>query len=284
MSSTSKGNERLLFDGQSLNGWRSIPRIYGDLYPGGPTVPAWLAEARGFTPPADAAEHPAHWFVEDGCIIGEQNPPGSGYGGYLITEDTFGDFELSFEARPDFPADTGIMIRRQGERWEGFQVLLDHRDFGGIGGFFGNGLASFAAVPFAIRGQRDADGVVVGLEADDPATSLEPVTEEKIRQLSHAAEVEDFLRIWKWNDWNRFRIRCVGSLPVITTWINDLKVAEVDTATISWPNYDPKAIHELLGDRGHIALEVHDNDPYYGENRWGRGAQCRWRDLRVVEL
>ena len=176
------------------------------------------------------------------------------------------------------------MLRRQRDSWEGFQVLVDHRPSGGIGGFFGNGLASFSAVPFAIDIAVDADGRPAGLVADDPATSVEPVTEEKRARLGHAADVEDFIRVWRWDDWNELRIRCVGSLPVITTWINGLKIAELNTATLQSPNYDPGAVLNVLGERGHIALEVHDNDSLFGEARWGAGAQCRWRNIRIKEL
>ena len=150
-------------------------------------------------------------------------------------------------------------------------MLVDHRPSGGIGGFFGNGLASFSAVPFAIDIAVDADGRPAGLVADDPATSVEPVTEEKRARLGHAADVEDFIRVWRWDDWNELRIRCVGALPVITTWINGLKIAELNTATLQSPNYDPGAVLNVLGERGHIALEVHDNDSLFGEARWGAG-------------
>jgi hypothetical protein len=275
---------RPLFDGETLTGWRAIPRIYGELYPGGPALAEYFRE-RGVTPPAEPEKHPAIWRVEDGVLIGEQDAPGSGYGGYLITEEAFGDFDLALEMRPDWPADTGVMLHRRPDSWEGFQVLVDHRPSGGIGGFFGNGLASFSAVPFAVDVARDADGVPTGLIADDPATSAEPVTQQKIDRLSYAADVQDFLRVWRWNDWNELRIRLVGgALPVITTWINGLKIAELDTATLDSPDYDPAAIAERLGERGHIALEVHDNDEMFGEARWGVGAACRWRNIRIREL
>lgn len=267
-----------LFDGQSLTGWHAEPRLYGSLYPGGPQVYQLMAEY-GIVPPVEPEKHPAAWHVEDGVIIGQQATPG--YGGYLVSDATFGDFELVLEARPDWPADTGIMLRRRFQDWTGFQVLIDHRESGGIGGFFGNGLASFAAVPFAVRSRRDPDGTVTGLEADDPATSTEPVTQDKIDRLSYAAKAEDFLSVWKWDGWNEIRIRCVGALPVITTWVNGLKIAEIDTATIDVPGYDPKAVLEYLGPRGHIALEVHDHDSLFGDSRWGPGAQCRWRAIRI---
>ena len=162
----------------------------GQSFPGGPSVAELLAAHNVRTPPNPEA-HPARWFVDDGVLVGEQAEPG--YGGYLVSDESYGDFELSLEARPDWPADTGIMVRRRRDSWEGFQVLLDHRESGGIGGFFGNGLASFSAVPFAVVARRDEDGRVVGLAADDPATSVEPVTQDKIDRLSYAAGVGEFL-------------------------------------------------------------------------------------------
>lgn len=272
-----------LFDGVSLSGWRTAPRVYGSVYPGGPSV-LEMFEQDGRELPVEPEKHPAHWFVEDGVLVGEQDSPGSGYGGYLVTEQAYGDFELVLEMRPDWPADSGVMIRRQKDSWEGFQILVDHRPSGGIGGFFGNGLGSFSAVPFAVDVARDESGQPTGLVADDPDTSVEPVTAEKRNRLRYAADVDDFLKVWRWDDWNELRIRCVGALPVITTWINGLRIAELDTATLDSPHYDSQAVLDTLGARGHIALEVHDNDSYFGEARWGVGAQCRWRNIRIKEL
>ena len=272
-----------LFDGATLAGWHPAPRVYGQQYPGGPPVADWFAQL-GISPPVDPEHHPARWTVQDGVVVGEQDTPGSGYGGYLVSDDTFADFELVIEMRPDWPADTGVMLRRRRDTWEGFHVLVDHRPSGGIGGFFGNGLASFSAVPFAIDAVLDGQGRAVGLRADDPETSVEPVTPDKRNRLAYAGEVEDFLRVWRWGDWNELRIRCVGGLPTITTWVNGLRVAELDTATIDSPNYVPADVHALLGDRGHLALEVHDNDAMFGEARWGKGATCRWRNARLKTL
>jgi Domain of Unknown Function (DUF1080) len=272
-----------LFDGSTLDGWHSAPRVYGTEYPGGPSILETL-ERRGARIPVEPELHPAHWFVEDGAIVGEQDSPGSGYGGYLVSDETFSDFELVLDARPDWPADTGVMLRRQRDTWHGFQVLLDHRESGGIGGFFGNGLASFSAVPFAVTAKRDAADNIIGLIADDIAASSEPVTQAKIDRLTYAADVDNFLAVWKWNDWNEIRIRCVGALPVITTWVNGLKIAELDTATLNYPNYDPEAVLALLGKRGHIALEVHDSGVFFRESRWGVGAQCRWKNIRIRSL
>lgn len=273
---------RELFDGRTLAGWRSIPRVYGDWKPGGPPV-FDLMKQYGIETPSRPEAHPALWRVEEGAIVGRQAKPG--YGGYLLSDEAFGDFELVLEMRPDWPADTGVMVRRQRDTWAGFQVLVDHRPSGSIGGFYGNGLAGFSAVPFAVDAELDEAGRAIGLRADDPATSVEPVTPDKVARLAHAASVEDFLGVWRWQDWNELRIRCVGgALPVITTWVNGLRVAQIDAAALQSPDYDPAAVAALLGDRGHIAFEVHDHDSHFGEARWGRDAACRWRSIRIREF
>ncbi|GAA0990249.1 3-keto-disaccharide hydrolase [Subtercola frigoramans] len=272
-----------LFNGHDLSGWVVQPRQYGPVYPGGPDVTEVLTVF-----PSNynelAAEHPAAWTVEDGTIVGRQDAPGSGWGGYLVTEEKYGDFELRLEMKPDWPADTGVMIRRRFDSWDGLQVLVDHRQSGSIGGFFGNGLGSFHAVPFALTAKFDESGTAVALKEDDPETSVEPFEQSKADMLDFAGDVTAFLDAWKWNDWNSLTIRCVGEIPRVTTWVNGVKVAEIDLATLEAPDYVAGDVAELLGSSGHIALEVHDNDPMLGDGRWAPGAACRWRDLRIKSL
>ena len=102
--------------------------------------------------------------------------------------------------------------------------------------------------------------------------------------LTRRGDGAEFLSRWRFADWNTLRIRCVGAKPVITTWVNDLLVAEIDLATIQHPNYDADAVAAALGPAGRISLEVHDNDPLMGGQRWGPGARCRWRNIAVREL
>ena len=192
-----------LFDGKTLNGWFATPRTYGQMWPGGPTV----QEAYPHAFPADyneqAAKHPAVWTVEDGAIVGRQDSPGSGWGGYLVTEKTYGDFELTFEANPDWPADTGIMLRKKAYSFHGFQVLLDHRQSGSIGGFYGNGISGFHAVPFALGCGARCRWQAVGLGPDDPATSIEPFKQSKRDLLTEAGRIEEFLAAWKFQGLER---------------------------------------------------------------------------------
>ncbi|UJW85375.1 3-keto-disaccharide hydrolase [Devosia sp. SL43] len=274
-----------LFDGKTLDGWFSTPRTYGQIWPGGPAI----QEAYPGAFPADyneqAAAHPAVWTVEDGAIVGRQDTPGSGWGGYILTERKYGDFELRFDANPDWPADTGIMLRKKPDTFHGFQVLLDHRKSGSIGGFYGNGISGFHAVPFALDVKTDENRTPVGLKEDDPATSIEKFTQAKRDLLTEHCTVEEFLAVWKFNDWNAFRILFVGAKPKASVWINDLLIASIDFATMQFPNYNADDVAEFLGPKGHIAFEVHDNDHNgLGEGRWGKTAACRWRNIRIKEL
>ncbi len=269
---------RAIFDGKTLSGWHAVPRHNAPRTPDEP----WPSRDSEEWKRAD--RHLGRWTVEEGAIVGRQDPPGSGLGAYLVSDTTFGDFELAFEAKPDWPADTGIMVRATPIGSQGFQILLDHRKSGNIGGFYGNGIGRFHAINFNVDALRDAAGRPIGLKLEDPATTIEPITPDKPALLAEKASGETFLKAWKWNDWNEFRITVAGRLPKLTVTINGARVSALDAATMKHPHYDAEKVAALLGPRGHIAFEVHDNDPRMGEERWGRNAACRWRNIRVRDL
>lgn len=267
-----------LFDGETLNGWHPVPRV---------TTPRW---PRDPMPQLDAAtterilQHTGRWTVEDGAIYGRQDPPGSGLGAYLVSNETFDDFELWVEAKPDWPADTGIMLRASAVGSQGYQVLLDHRKSGNIGGYYGNGIGGFHAINFTLDVDPDASGRPTGLRLEDPATTCELISDTKRALLSQAASGKAFLSAWKWDDWNEFRITVRGALPIITIVINGTLVAELDATRLTAEVFDAEGTLALLGTRGHIAFEVHDNDPGMGDARWGPDAACRWRNIRLRPL
>jgi hypothetical protein len=267
-----------IFDGKTLSGWHSAPRLPVPHAPGEPG-PDKTSEAY-----RQVAQTSGKWTVEDGAITGRQDPPGCGFGGYLISDEVYGDFELIFEARPDWPADTGIMVRASSLGSQGFQILLDHRRSGNIGGFYGNGIGGFHGINFTLDAEYDEQGNPVGLKLEDPANSIESITPDKPALLKYAATGEQFLSIWKWDEWNEFRIHVEGACPRITVHINGSKISEIDTASLQHPSYNASAVRELLGPKGHIAFEVHDNDPFMGAARWAPEAACRWRNIRIREI
>lgn len=248
-----------LFNGKNLDGWKAYPRD------------------------AKASSSRGKWVVQDGMIIGAQDPPR--VGSYLVTNDAFADFELQIDAWPDWPADTGVYVRSNAEGNTGFQVLIDYRRGGCIGGFYGNKLNQFIAAPYAFTTERDANDKILRLV---PTKLAQPPNNPNrhITPLDYAAPIEEFLHTWKVNTWNTFRIRSVGAMPHLTTWINGVKIAELDTATKLASIISPTEVLQRVGRAGHIALEVHSNGPkdWLGMDRWGPGCVCRWRNISIRTL
>jgi hypothetical protein len=77
---------RSLFDGKTLKGWHKNPKRIGHGTGG-------------------------RWFVEKGAITGEQDPPGSGNGGILLTDEKFGDVELLIDMNHDWGPCSGLFLR-----------------------------------------------------------------------------------------------------------------------------------------------------------------------------
>jgi len=102
-----KGFESL-FNGKDLTGWKRHEGLPGEVTGG-------------------------RWTVEDGAIVGMQEPPG--HGGFLTTLRKFRDFELMIEAKIDWPFDSGVFLR-VGQDGKSHQVTLDYRPSGEIGGIY----------------------------------------------------------------------------------------------------------------------------------------------------
>ncbi|MBQ8087667.1 MAG: DUF1080 domain-containing protein [Clostridia bacterium] len=259
-----------LFPENSLEGWHIVPRGIRMLEKDSPEY-------------RNAWAHKGLWSIQDGIVEGRQDPPGCGLGSYLVSDSTFGDFEIVYEAKPDWPADTGVYLRASEDGFLGYQVLLDYRKSGNIGGFYGNALGGFHAVNFTLDADLDENGIPVRLRQEDPESTLEPLTADKPALLQYKISGEDFLKIWKLNDWNEFRVVVKGFFPTITTYVNGVKIAEIDLEKVDSTRFDRDAASATQG-RGHIALEVHDNDPGLGKDRWGKDSACRWRNFRIREL
>jgi hypothetical protein len=214
-----------------------------------------------------------HWGVtDDGVLFGEQGPPGSGNGGFLLTDETFDEFELEVSLRPDWGPDSGIFLRTD-ERGGGWQVYVDHHDHGNVGHVRLE--TKPYSVPFRPWGFSRIDPAKPALEmAVDARTKDWPagVYEESCSQ-------DEWLKIWKTSDWNRLRIRCTGGeLPVIETWVNDLRVCRFNAATTTHPKFDRSRALEVVEPAGSIGLQVH------GGKNWKAGERVFWKDLRVRRL
>ena len=231
-----------LFDGKTLKGWHKNPQRIGHGTGG-------------------------VWKAEDGCITGEQDPPGSGNGGILLTDAKFGDFDLRLDIKPDWGVCSGLFLRSN-DKGQCFQMMVDYHDGGNVGHIYGEGTGGFNTRPFDIDG-KIIDGKLVGLK---------PKPKGEKPKINYSISSEKFCSLYKVNDWNKVRVKCVGKHPKIITWINGEKVCEFDAASYSGSGFDREKITQTLGTKGSIAVQVH------GGGSWPKGAKCRWRNIRIKEL
>lgn len=155
-----------LFNGQNLDGWTQLG---GD----------------------------AHYFVEDGVIVGEAVPNTAN--SFLTTDQEYGDFILEFDVYLDTAINSGVQIRSNSDpdyrdgRVHGYQVELDPSARAWSGGIYDE----------ARRGW------------------LYPLTYNK--QAGQAFQT---------GRWNTIRVEAIG--PEINTWINGVQCARlVDDMTSS---------------------------------------------------
>ncbi|MFN0198943.1 MAG: DUF1080 domain-containing protein [Planctomycetaceae bacterium] len=234
-----------LFDGQTLNGWHKNPEKIGHGTGG-------------------------NWQVEDGTITGEQDPPGSGNGGILLTDEKFKDCEVVLDINPDWGVCSGFFVRST-DKGQCIQMMVDYHDRGNVGHIYGEGTGGFNTRPFDIFGIYDEN---------DPKKLIgyktEPVPEAPPE--AYTITGEGWVKIWKLNDWNTVRVRITGNPAHVTTWINGHKINEFNGETFVQKQYDKEMVSQTLGEEGHIAVQVH------GGQGWPEGAKCRWRNIRVKRL
>jgi hypothetical protein len=240
-----------LFDGKSLSGWHTNGQKIGHGTGG-------------------------HWQVENGVITGEQDPPGSGNGGMLMTDKKYGDFELSIDLAPDWGVDSGVFLRTN-EQGECFQVYVDYHDNGFIGSVSTEraGKPRMINRPFYIDGIMDNNGKLTGFVTKPDQRGAVAWGPD---YLKYNCTPEQWKKAWKIGEWNTLRVRCTGKYPKITTWINGTKIVEFDSETSKNPENKKEELFEAFGREGYIALQVH------GGKSWTTGAKCRWKNIQIKPL
>ncbi len=214
-----------------------------------------------------------NWGVTDGGLLfGEQDPPGSGNGGLLLSDQIFSEFELELSLRPDWGPDSGIFVRTD-ERGGGWQIYVDHHDHGNVGHIrLETKSYSVAFRPFGFSRIEPSKPELMMEPDRRPENLVEGVYEETCTQ-------EEFLRAWKTQDWNRLRVRVTGGqLPVIETWINDIKICRFDASKTEHSKFDPIQARGVVQASGSIGLQVH------GGKNWKSGWRVYWKDIRIRRL
>jgi hypothetical protein len=230
---------RWVFDGKTLKGWHRNPEKIGHGTGG-------------------------QWTVEDGAIAGEQDPPGSGNGGILLTDEKFSNFEVIFDTKPDWGVCSGFFLRSN-DKGQCYQIMIDYHDAGNIGEIYREGLDGATNRTFQIDGDYEDDDKKIlkaikatRVEKNDKGAGGEPLI-----------NVADWPKHWRMNEWNTIRARVESNPPTITTWLNGTLITKYTS---------DKKFEDVLGDRGSLAVQVH------GGSGWPKGAKVRFRNLQVKEL
>ena len=229
-----------IFNGEDLTGWHKNPERIGHGTGGS-------------------------WIVEKGAIAGEQDPPDSGNGGILLSDKVYGNFEVIFETNPDWGPCSGFFMRST-QTGKCYQMMIDYHDKGNVGEIYREGLDGQNNRTFNLDGTyADADKKkLLSIQASKvPTPEKGPAPGEPRFDLSKWSEV------WKLGEWNTVRCRVVGNPPTIETWINGTQITKYTS---------DKKFEGVLGDKGHIAFQVH------GGYAWPVGAKVRFRNVRVKEL
>ena len=234
-----------LFNGKDLSGWHINPEKIGHGTGG-------------------------NWRVEQGAITGEQDPPGSGNGGILLTDRKFENFVLEIDMLPDWGVCSGLFLRST-DRGQCFQMMVDYHDAGNVGHIYGEGTTGFNTRTFDINGKVDDAGKLVSL------STAKHQAYSKVGLVSSCSS-EQWLKAWRVNQWNTARVIVEGDDPVITTYINNQKVCTFDGTQSTAAKYDKEVIRKILGTAGSIAVQVH------GGKSWPQGSKCRWKNIRIKPL
>ncbi|MDX1951118.1 MAG: DUF1080 domain-containing protein [Verrucomicrobiota bacterium] len=215
-----------LFDGSTLKGWH---------------VSAKTGHSR-----ASKNQSGGKWIVQQGAIVGSQDIPGNG--GIIITDELFGDFEVSLEMNNDFGPDSGLFLRSN-EEGTAFQAMIDYHEGGNLMGLYGEG--ALGAKP-SVR----------NFSFNKEVTDIRALTNSLV---PFPILPESWKFFWRHGQWNELRARIVGNPPLITTWINGVKIMEWQEKEVRHPA------------TGGIALQVHGGGDHTSEF-------VRYRNIRVKRL
>jgi hypothetical protein len=220
-----------LFDGQSLKGWQ---------------VSAKSGHSR-----KSGNQSGGKWEVKDGAIHGSQDQPGNG--GLLLSEQLYGEVEVSVEMNNDYGPDSGLFLRSTPEG-KCYQALVDYHQGGSLMGIYGEGLGGKPHLRFFSFG------------ATPEQITLHPDRTPSPLPIKDATEWKN---LWKPGQWNELRARITGGdKPTMTTWINGVKIME-------WTETEAR-----LPVKGHIGLQVHGG----GKPEDYNDKFVRYRNIRVKPL
>jgi lysophospholipase L1-like esterase len=167
------------------------------------------------------------WHVDNGVLIGMQNPAGKG--GILLTNKKYKNFEVYLELNPEYGNDGGLFLRSS-EKGEAYQVLLDYRDQGTLFGIYGERLKDVPTYSIkdweknwkrgewnALRARIEGDIPRIqvwanGVKVTDWSDVANHAADGAVDGMI-AVQVHGGTQIWKAGGMHRFRNIAIRELP-----------------------------------------------------------------------
>lgn len=188
--------------------------------------------------------------VEDGCIKGVAVPSDVGINTFLVTDKSYGDFDLKVEFRIE-GGNSGIQFRATDRSYD---PSVDWCDY---------------------PGRRKVYGYQAEITPSGDCTGR--IYDEERRGFMHGivwldvatpkARLDAAKASFRKGGWNEMRVRCEG--PRIRTWLNGVPVADV---------------LDDLDKRGYVGLQVHVQHPPKKEGEKFVPGMVWWRNVRIREL
>ncbi|MFT4640326.1 MAG: hypothetical protein ACI8T1_003653 [Verrucomicrobiales bacterium] len=211
------------------------------------------------------------WAVKDG-VISCSAPLEK-----LISESSHTDFELSFEYRSTWGISASLLLRAN-EKGEGIGVSLDHIDEGIVG--FPKSAAG-ASRPFMLFETREKRGVGKDIHYHIQYDGRSNYDDDMERDnLLARCTLGEFLREWDGGFWNIVKIRCAGSDPEITVWINGFPISQFNAKTVTVIDRNPAQVGAIesytVHPSGRVGFIIHSTQP--------EGAEFRLREIRIAQV
>lgn len=244
-----------IFNGKTLKGWHLMEN----------------------SPEQEYVSLKENFFVKDSAITCMQME--NKKGALILSDKAYADFELELDFKSDWGCDSGIFLRTD-EKGRGLQILNDFLKDGCIGHLFYQGAGSYISRP--IRLYKENEKIVAKDMYDG----------KKRDKLLYSITAKKWNALWKQNGWNHIKIRCIGKEPIITTWVNGVRIMKLNGDTYKgrqliykdgdWKGagekWNQKLVQKVTKGKGMIGLQIHPG------GRWKKEGHVQYKNIIVKEL
>ncbi len=248
-------SQKSIFNGKTLKGWHLMEN----------------------SPEQKYVSLKENFFVKDSAITCSQME--NKKGALILSDKAYADFELELDFKNDWGCDSGIFLRTD-DKGRGLQILNDFLKDGCIGHLFSQGAGSYISRPFRLYKEN---GNIIAKDMYDG---------KRQDKLMYSITAEKWNKLWKQKGWNHIKIRCVGDKPILTTWVNGVKVMKLNGDTYEgkqlirkdgkWKGvgekWNQKIVQKITKGKGMIGLQIHPG------GRWKKEGYVQYKNITVKEL